>query len=635
MSKFLKILILTILTGVLSFSCNLKTDNKAIAHLYSKNHNLKFTYKIKNLSAGEKYIQFYFTNQGKETDYLDSVEICLKTDIEVTEKYKLINGGSSWGKSTFILANPNNKNSKSATFQMLSDSKSNFILTGILTWNKFIPYISYDYKKGIIIKADGEGKSIAPGETIEFEKILIEKNTSWQDLMFNYGKRIADVHQIMNKKPTEIKGWATWNYYGEFFNTKDIFKNIDQLRIDQKDANMIQIDGGWWTARGDYISAREDLQGGMKVIAAYAKSKGFTAGIHLDGFRADKNSEIYRNHPDWFLKDQDGETICMNLKKGEDHSQIIYLDYSNPKVCAYMENIIRTIHQNWGYNYFKINFIRFGSLETIKAEHRLNQSANSKQITKINAFDNSLTSTERTRAGLKAMRKGMGNAFFLVSTSTFGPALGIVDGLRTGEDISSNFNNYETRSLQNAGNFYLNGTVVQNVADYLVVRSKQNEEAEFDLGNKKSNVSTTYEEAKMWSDYIALYGGVKLNSDNLLTLNDERKKLIKNAFNFKPAKRFIPLDLLEHANNNNDAYNIMLAENEDGVYLSLFNWDNQTKQFSLSGIKNLKLINTENKKQYPLVSGRVKIDLKRHQSTIIKLEGGNFDELRKSIVVFN
>jgi len=212
-------------------------------------------------------------------------------------------GGTCMGRTPISQSLATDGKGKSDTFQMMALGKNNYSLTGVLTWNIFLPYIHYDSKKGIVVTADGEGKPIKPGETIEFEKILLDDNVSWQDLMLDYGKEIAVEHKIKPKEPLKIKGWSTWDYYGRVYSTKDIIKNIDALFLTEKNANIIQIDGGWWTARGDYLSVRKDLQGGMKAIAEYAKTKGYKAGIHLDGFRGDKNSELYRNHPDWFFID--------------------------------------------------------------------------------------------------------------------------------------------------------------------------------------------------------------------------------------------------------------------------------------------------------------------------------------------
>jgi alpha-galactosidase len=585
---------------------------------------------IDNGESGQKYIRISLTNKGKKTDYINSIEIVIDQK-SVVHNTRLLYGGTCMGRTPLKQSVASDTLSNSDTFLMIRHNKNSFSQIGVLTWNTFLPYIHYNIKKGVVITANGESKPINPGETLEFEKLVISENDSWQDLMFSYGKEIAKEHKIGTKEPVYFKGWSTWDYYGRVYSTKDIIENIDQLTTDGFDANIIQIDGGWWTARGDYLSVRKNLQGGMKAIADYAKLKGYKAGVHLDGFRGDKNSDLYAAHPDWFLKDQDGEVICQTIDKGDAIMQYIYFDYSNPEVCDYMKNVMQTIHEEWGFSYFKIDFMRYGLLESLLAEHSKNDNPENKLVTKVVAFDNNMTSIERTRAGLKAMREGMGDAFFLGCSAIFGPTFGIVDGLRTGADICPTFDYYEACSFQNAGNFYLNQTVVQNDADYLVVRNKDDEESERAWGVNKFGGNTTFDEAKMWSDYIALYGGPKINSDNLLTLRAERKKLIENALSVKTATRFIPLDLWDHAKDKNDAFNVMLAENEDGVYLSLFNWDKHDRQFLIEGFGNVELTDIYTKKKINLTDGQLNINSKTHTSIILKVESGSFDSLRKTI----
>jgi alpha-galactosidase len=631
MVNLFKYISCTITCILLLQGCTQSNDKQVDVTLFTTNNSIESKVEIINEGIGKKYVHISLKNNGDKIDLLDSIRVVISPPKNVQESSKTMFGGSDMGRTPISQSVVSDGKGESDTFQMIELSKNSFSLTGVLTWNTFLPYIHYDSKKGIVVTADGEGKPINPGETIEFEEIILDAGDSWQDLMFAYGEEIAKEHAIEPKDPLQLKGWSTWDYYGRVYDTKDIIKNIDQLVLDEKSANIIQIDGGWWTARGDYLSVRDNLEGGLKAIATYAKSKGFRAGIHLDGFRADKNSEVYREHPNWFLKDQDGETIVEPIDKVDTFMRYIYFDYSNPAVCEYMKNVLQTIRTDWGYSYFKIDFMRYGLLQTIMDVHGRDGKKGTKLVTKVVAFNNDMTSVERTRAGLKAMREGIDDAFFLACSSIFGPTLGIVDGLRTGGDISPRFEFYKTRVLQNGGNFYLNSVVTQNDADYLVLRNKNDEEPERAWGKHKFGGNTTYDEAKMWSDYVALYGGIKINSDNLLTLRDERKELIDNAFNYKTATRFIPIDLWNHARNENDAFNIMLAENEDGVFLSLFNWDETDKQFILDGIGKAAITTVDKKINYELKDGKLKINLKTHSSIIFKVDGANFDSLRKTI----
>ena len=619
------------LFGAIALLQSCENSNKKLVKviLYSNNKSIESNIQIEKGMDGQKYINISLTNKGNVIDRIDSIEVTIEPSLTINKNTQLMYGGTCMGRTPIKQSTASDSKSKSGTFLMIKNNEKSYTNIGILTWNTFLPYIQYSSKKGIVITAVGESKPIQPGETIEFEKIVLTNGESWQDLMFGYGTEIGKVHEIKVKELLQLKGWSTWDYYGRVYDTKDVYKNIDMLKSEQV-ANIIQIDGGWWTARGDYLSVRKNLQGGMKAIADYAKSKGYKAGIHLDGFRGDKNSELYRNHPDWFLKDQDGELICQAIDKGDTFMHYIYYDYSNPQVCDYMKNVFQTIKNDWGYSYFKIDFMRYGLLESILAEHGNNELGN-KVVTKVLSYNDSMTSVERTRAGLKAMRDGMGDAYFLACSAIFGPTFGIVDGLRTGADICPTFDYYKRCTLGNAGNFYLNQTVVQNDADYLVVRNKYDEEPERAWGVNKFGGNTTFDEAKMWSDYIALYGGPKINSDNLLTLRPERKKLIDNAFAFKTAKRFIPLDMWSHAKDSRDAFNVILAENDDGVFLSLFNWDETDKKFDIDGLLNTKIVNTTANMNYSFKNDKLQITLKSHSSTIFKIDNSNFDILRNKI----
>ena len=599
--------------------------------IYSEKTSLVPKISIKKGEKGQQYYEISIINRGKELDNVDSIEITIHPEGKIDQELPLMFGGTCMGRTPLKQSNSLDNQSESGMYLMTNYKENRYGLVGVLTWNIFRPNI-YSKGKDIVIKAFGEKKPVKPGESIQFEKIIEIKNESWQDILFSYGEEIANEHKIKAKESLQLKGWSTWDYYGRVYDTKDVIKNIDQIDADGLKVNIIQIDGGWWTARGDYLSVRKDLQGGMKAIADYAKSKGYRAGIHLDGFRADKTSNLYKEHPDWFLKDQDGETICQSIDKKDAYMQYIYFDFSNPAVCAYMKNVLKTMRTEWGFSYFKIDFMRYGLLETILAEHGKAKKG-IKKVTAVKAFNMNLTSIERTRLALKSMREGIGQGFFLACSSVFGPTIGIVDGIRTGGDISPTFEHYKSRCLQNGGNFYLNHIVAQNDADYLVVRNKDDEEPSRAWGEDKFGGNTTYNEAKMWSDYVSLYGGIKINSDNLLTLRSERKNLIKNAFSIKTATRFLPLDLWDHAKNKNDAFNVMLAENNDGVYLSLFNWEEKDKQIVIGGLQNTALSEALSGVKINTTAGKLIYNLEYHSSIIIKVDGMNFNSLRKSITI--
>lgn len=593
----------------------------------SNSENVKYNYTVEKWNKNSKLVTVSFINNGDKTEYIKDVQIYLNNTSRFNESSSFFYGSYQMGSAPVVKHGIKDSILKTETVLLAKESNSQFFKIGVLSWEIFRLEISYNEEKGIKIYAEGENKPIKPGEKIQFEKFVVEEGDNWQDMLYAYGEQIAKVQMIKPKKIVQFKGWSTWDYYGQRFTEKEISMNIQKIKDLTAEANIIQIDGGWWKFRGDYLDCRSDIDGGMKGVAKMIADNGCTPGLHLDGFRGEMASGVYQAHPDFFLKNENGKTFYSESQRPNRLEQSTYFDYSNPAAREYIKNVLKTIRQEWGFKYFKIDFMAYGiNREILKAQKKYG-------LKEIHAYDSTMTSMERTRAGLKAMREGMGDAFFLGCSSVFGPTFGIVDGLRTGGDIFPNYKSYTTRCLQNGGGFYLHKTVVQNDADYLIVRNKDDEEPERAWKDKFGG-DVTLNEAAMWADYVALFSGMHIASDNLNTLRSERKVLVKKAIELKTCDRFIPIDLWDKANDKDDAFNIMLGTNDDGVFIALFNWGNEQLGIKLANIPTamIQAINCLETPFYRAENNRLDIQLKERSSVIFKLKKGtDFDKLRKKI----
>jgi alpha-galactosidase len=427
-------------------------------------------------------------------------------------------------------------------YEMLRLSDGKYLFAGSLSWRIFLP--NFTLKDGAIeIWSDAEGRQLKPGETISYEPIVLRRADDWLALLDQFGAAIAAENGITKLKPADFKGWATWDYYGRVFSAKDIYGNMDALNKLAPEANMIQIDGGWWTERADYKSVRPDLlPGGIKEIVSRITSEGKTPGIHFDGFRGDENSEIYKAHPEYFLHDQDGKLIVEVNDKGDKVMRYIYFDYSHPGARAHIADCIRNLKENWGVRYFKVDFMRYGLKNDTLVK---NKTANG-----IKAYDPTITSVERFRLAMKTMREAMGpDTYFLGCSAVFGPCIGFVDGMRTGGDIHPRYEAFPERCLANLSNFYLNGKVWNGDADYLVFREAVDEDKTVSQEDVKHGGSMTMNEAQMWADFNKIYGVTRLSSDNLMTLRPERQALVKEVFQYPVMDETVPLDLWQHGKN--------------------------------------------------------------------------------------
>ncbi len=379
----------------------------------SQNENVKTSYTIEDWGKTSKLVTISMTNRGSATENIKNIEVELKNISLFDENSILMYGGSSMNRTFLQQRNIDDSAIRTETLFMAKRADDSFVKVGMLSWEIFQAKIFYSKSSGVVIKADGENKPIKPGETIHFERFVIENGTNWQDMMFDYGEEIAKYQKITPKKIFPFKGWATWDYYAMNFTDKEIEMNTKLIKEMGVEVNTIQIDAGYSTANGDFFSIKDHINGGMKGVSKMIRDNGYTAGIWIDGCRGTKDSELAKKHPEYFLKNQDGEIT-------------LYYDFSNPAMRDYMKNSIKTMREDWGINYFKIDFLRYG----------LNEEIIGGGIKSIKAFDPTMTSVERTRAGIKAMREGIADAYFLGCSSVFGPTFGLVDGLRTGGDIN-------------------------------------------------------------------------------------------------------------------------------------------------------------------------------------------------------
>ena len=534
------------------------------------------TQSLEQRTDGFQQLSITLSNQGKLPSKIDKITVRIPLAEKLTEDLEVIFGGSCMGRTPLLRQNIGSPTEKSSShmYEMVRLADGTYLFAGSLSWRIFLPIFTVT-QGGLEIWSDGEGRQLNPGETIQYERIVLRRADAWLALLDQFGAAIAAENGIGKLKPADFKGWATWDYYGRVFTAKDIYGNMDVLNELSPEANMIQIDGGWWTERGDYQSVRPDLlPGGIKEIVTRIASEGKTPGIHFDGFRGDADSQVCKNHPEYFLHDQDGHLIVEVNAKSERLMKYTYFDYSHPGARAHIADCIRNLKENWGVRYFKVDFMRYGLKNDTLAK---NKNANG-----IKAHDPTITSVERFRLGMKTMREAMGpESYFLGCSAVFGPCIGFVDGMRTGGDIHPRYEACPERSLANLGNFYLSGKAWNGDADYLVFREAADEDNSVSREHAKHGGSLTMNEARMWADFNKLYGTARLHSDNLMTLRPERQALVKEVFQYPAMEETVPLDLYRHGRSKGDGFELVLARTGNQIYLGVFNWGDEAKQFEL------------------------------------------------------
>lgn len=115
---------------------------------------------------------------------------------------------------------------------------------------------------------------------------------------------------------------------------------------------LFVLDDGWFGKRddstsslGDWYPNEEKLKGTLKELAEKINAKGLKFGLWIEPEMTNKDSDLYRAHPDWLLAEQ-GKRIC--------HSRTQYvLDFSKKEVRDYIGDMLENLLAEVPVSYIK------------------------------------------------------------------------------------------------------------------------------------------------------------------------------------------------------------------------------------------------------------------------------------------
>jgi alpha-galactosidase len=222
-----------------------------------------------------------------------------------------------------------------------------------------------------------------------------------------------------------------------------------------------------------------------------------------------------------------------------------------------------TLSQQWGFRMLKIDFLNAAALPG----HRSNPKH---------------TRAEALRAGLQAIRQGVGEDTFLLGCGCpFGPAIGLVDAMRIGPDTAPSWNPYfhwlewagpliknnpSIPSLRNALRNTLNLNSLHrrfwwNDPDCLVIRD---DDSRLDDAEVQSEITL-----------IGLSGGMLISSDDLGKVSAKRQRWLSRVLP-NLGLHGLPLDALTQEMPR--LYRVQLENiGQQWQLLALFNWEDHPR----------------------------------------------------------
>ncbi|HEX7589271.1 MAG TPA: glycoside hydrolase family 36 protein, partial [Anaerolineae bacterium] len=381
------------------------------------------------------------------------------------------------------------------------------LLLGFVTTADQLGEIRLQLDKAAFISLDAitfaDGARVEPGESLASEKLLLMIRDDPLGLLESYATRLGEtMHARIPASP--LTGWCTWYYFFGENTERDVIANLERIRAERLPLDLILIDDGYQTADGDWTSVNASkFPQGMKWLAGEIKRAGHTPALWLAPFAANENSKLAHEHPEFLLRDTNGEPVCAWQHWG---AKCFSLDLTRADVQTWLGELFHTLSDEWGYELFKLDFTYIAAAPGVCADPRM-------------------TRAQALRRGFEIIREAVGDKKLLGCGAPFGPSVGLIDAMRIGPDVSINWEPFfqgdptepsTAYALRNTlTRAFLHNRLWQNDPDCVLVRRRDDESA-LVLNEMRTMVSI-----------IGLSGGAVLSSDNLPSIRRGRLKYLK------------------------------------------------------------------------------------------------------------
>ena len=246
-------------------------------------------------------------------------------------------------------------------------------------------------------------------QPIPIEPLIILQDRPPAVLLEDYADRTAVENNVRLRARNPV-GWSSWYQYFTELTAVDLEKNLRLSAESEIPFEVFQIDDGYERDIGDWLEVKEGFTP-LSDLARMIRARGFIAGIWTAPFSASESSELFRRHPDWFVREGGRPKPCYrNWKK-----TIYALDTTHPAALEWLAETFSVLRR-MGCTYFKIDFLFAAAMAGERHA----------SATPIQAY----------RQGMAAIRRAAGEDFVLGCGAPLLPSLGLVEGMRVGEDTA-------------------------------------------------------------------------------------------------------------------------------------------------------------------------------------------------------
>lgn len=152
---------------------------------------------------------------------------------------------------------------------------------------------------------------------------------------------------VKKSRPIVINNWEATRFKFTMEKLRAIVEKVAGTGID-----TFVLDDGWFGKRddetsglGDWFVNEEKMEGTLKDLIDFTHSKGMKFGLWFEPEMVNRDSNLFRNHPDWAMQTPDEEPV-------EARKQLM-LDLTRVEVREYIADVINKIIRDHEIDYVK------------------------------------------------------------------------------------------------------------------------------------------------------------------------------------------------------------------------------------------------------------------------------------------
>jgi alpha-galactosidase len=425
----------------------------------------------------------------------------------------------------------------------------------------------------IDVVVDTEGLELGPGETWSLEEVAFAEGPARAELLAGLAKRINENHPPLRWKAPPT-GWCSWYCFGPKVTDKDVLDNLEVIAKRVPELRYVQIDDGYQPAMGDWLETGKAFGGNVKGVLQAIRKRGFEPAIWVAPFIAEKDSHLFQQHPDWFVKGPDGQPLSADKVtfRGWRRYPWFSLDGTHPQVQQHFQKLFKTMRDEWGCTYFKLDANFWGAIHGGRFH------------------DPKATRIEAYRRGMEAIIKGAGDSFILGCNHPIWPSFGLIHGSRSSGDIKRKWDVVKKTGQQNLSRAWQNGRLWWNDPDAVVLTG--------DL---------TEDEIQLHATVIYASGGMILSGDDLTKIPPKRLAMLK---------KLLP-PTATAAEFEDESLRVGVVASGGKRVLCLFNWEDGKQTLSVKLPKPVRITDFWSGADLGKKEGTLRLELPPHSARLL------------------